>query len=406
MRVLVEMLDKDPINNVLGPCIFAPDVVVYLCDSRDSSFFKESAIFRLFKRRKMKTLPRFLYFDASDPVNIELVLSAVVRDYPQCVFDFSGGKDLVLLVAGTFLARIRVSAFYMDIPRERFINICGCEQLEKDFKLPSFSADDILTMAGATIAGSGHFLPSDTNESFEQAALRVFDIVMHNTKAWGTFVSWLQGFCAGSSPSCLSIEGHRRGKKTNANLSVLNNLKDVGFLRTLSTSNNRISIEFTSALHKKCLLIEGIWLELYAYITAKRSGLFGDVRTSVVIDWDGVEGGKDNTKNEVDALIVCGITPVFISCKMSVPSALALSEIRILASKFGGSNARAVMLTASPLRAHHQALRTRASELSIHLLDGDIIQGGKFLEHLAQLTRPRHQAKDTPRLVDANMLPK
>ena len=43
MDTLVELYDKEPLENVLAGCIFCPKRVVYLCDGRDSSLRKERA---------------------------------------------------------------------------------------------------------------------------------------------------------------------------------------------------------------------------------------------------------------------------------------------------------------------------------------------------------------------------
>ncbi|MFQ9900894.1 MAG: hypothetical protein ACLRWF_03975 [Ruthenibacterium sp.] len=99
MDTLVELYDKEPLENVLAGCIFCPKRVVYLCDGRDSSLRKERAVGRLFQSRGLHVETRFYYMNTAEPAAIEHVLLAVARDYPGCVFDFTGGRDLVLLIA-------------------------------------------------------------------------------------------------------------------------------------------------------------------------------------------------------------------------------------------------------------------------------------------------------------------
>lgn len=403
LRVLIELFDRDPVENVLAACIFQPEIVVYLCDERDSAFFKESAIYRLFKHRGIKTLPRFYYFDACDPVGIRGVLEAVVRDYPGCVFDFSGGRDLVLLVAGACFAELRLPGFYIDLGRERFINLRGCGALADRFAIPSFTAEDVFAMTGATVHGYGHFHTTGIDGDFERDILAVFDVVAKNPRAWGEFVSYLQGLCAGTPQTALSVEGPRRLKTGRANPVLIGHLQNTGVITHSSMTRHRLELTFKSPLHRRCLLIEGVWLELFCYVTARQSGVFTDARTSVVVDWDGVEGGSDNAKNEVDVFLVRGVTPVFVSCKMSLPSALALSEIRLLATKFGGSQSRAVVLTAGQLGDNHRALRARAQDLGIHILDKTVLDAGTLAQKLTEIAGT--QAENQPRLVDSHMLP-
>jgi hypothetical protein len=378
------MFDREPIKNVLSTCVFKPEIAVYLCDTRDATFFRESALYKLFSRRKMKTMPRFYYLDATNPGEIYEVLRAVVHDYPDAVFDFSGGRDLVLLMAGACFAEMDLPGYYVDIPRGRFINVRGCEELAPLFKTPDFSAEDIFTMAGATITGSGHFLPAQLSADFQADVLAVFPLVMQNTKAWGGFVSWLQAFCAGTSATTLEVEGPRGGHKGGgqANITLLRHLQKAGIITRLEIGKNYISLAFKSTVHRKSLMIEGIWLELYCYVVARQSGRFGDVRTSIVVDWAGVDGGVDNTKNEVDVFITKGVTPMFISCKMSVPSPLALSEIKMLSTKFGGWLSRTVVFTAARLGPEHRALKNRAAEMDVLLLDAADSPPDVLLAHL------------------------
>ncbi len=386
IRVLVEFFDKEPIKNVMGTCIFEPELVVFLCDKRDLKLVKESAVYRLLRHRKLRTRPRFYYMDASRPEEIVRVMQAVVRDYPGCVFDFSGGRDLALLTAGAYCETHEIRAYYIDYDNQRFIDLRGCKGLESQFAMPVFSAEDIFVLTGATIHGYGHFEAKELTPEFERDVLQVWEIVKTNTKAWGNFVAWLQAVCSKTSPLALEMEcplylnSEPHGVK--ANPLILENLQQAGILKQCRIKKESVLLEFKSLLHKKSLMNQGIWLELYCYTMAKQSGFFDDVRTSLVIDWDGVEGGPDTTKNEVDVFLVKGVVPVFVSCKMSVPIPLALSEIKVLSVKFGGSQSKAVLVTAGVLGPEHKALQIRAADLGVTLIDFTAIKKEEMKQEL------------------------
>lgn len=383
MRVLVELFDKEPIENVLGACAFKPELVVYLCDARDATLFKESAIYRLFKLRKIKTVPRFYYFNTADPVEVRRVLAAVIRDYPGCVFDFSGGRDLVLLLAGALCMPQGIQSYFIDRVYGRLVDIQGCQTLAESFAMPSFTAEEMFALAGASIKGSGHYGNSALSAEFEEQALRTWEIVERNPKAWSEFVAYLQGISSGTAISTLTINGgHNLPGGQHCNEILLEKLTNAGLLTGYELHAKDVQITFTSSLHKKCLLNQGIWLELYCYVVAKRSGLFTDVRTSLVVDWDGPDGGPDATKNEIDVFLVKKATPVFISCKMGIPSPLAISEIKLLSSKFGGTNSSTVLITSEMLGKEHLALKTRAADVGITLLDASALQQELLLQQL------------------------
>lgn len=383
MRVLVELFDAEPVKNVFALSVFRPEVVVYLCDERDTSFFKESTVYRFLRRRGLRTRPRFYYLDASDPEEVKKVLWAVIRDWPGCVFDFSGGRDLMLLVAGTFGAELDLPGFYIDLPRGRFVNIRHCAHLAKDFAMPHFSAGDLLAMTGAAIHGYSHVSPEEITPDFERDAVTVFGMVQKNPKAWGEFVAYLHACCAGSPAGQLEATGAKtmigERQPLRHNPVIFERLHEAGLLTEYSVSGPSLRFTFKSALVKRCLLNNGIWLELYCYVTAKNTHWFDEVQIGVVIDWDGVEGA---TKNEVDVLLIKGCTAVFISCKMGLPSALALSEIKLLSVKFGGRFSRTVLLSAARMTNDNTPLRTRASDLDILLMDRGVLTGNRLAERL------------------------
>ena len=135
MNTIVELYDKEPLENVLSACIFQPEMVVYVCDVKDNTLRKERAVYRFFRSRGIRAKARFYYIDTTDLGLILKLLHAIRKDYPDCVFDCTGGKDLVLLAAGIFCMENRVPAYYMDIASRRFINLFGCESMQKQFSV-------------------------------------------------------------------------------------------------------------------------------------------------------------------------------------------------------------------------------------------------------------------------------
>ena len=388
MKTLVELYDKEPIENILSSCIFEPDYVVYLCDVADSSMRKERAVYRLLQRRKMKTLPRFYYVDTSNPSAIQRAFSAIIRDWPQCVFDLTGGKDLVLLCAGAFCECKQIPCYYIDAFHGRFISIQKCEDIKEKFCMPKLKAEDILGAAGAGILGYGHFPLSLIDEEFEQDVFKVWDCIMQGPCRWGSVAGYFQAIFKNTDDTTLHYHmpitiASCTQTNIQADKRMMKKLAQIDILQDFHTDDQWIDFRIKNSLIKKCLSNHGIWLELYGYLCAKQTNWFDDVRTSLLIDWDG-ENKRDGTRNEVDIFLVKGTIPLFISCKMGAPTALALSEIKMLSGKFGGENAKIILLTASAVKAENHVLATRAKDMGIILLDrGDLGQkdlGQRFIK--------------------------
>lgn len=95
---------------------------------------------------------------------------------------------------------------------------------------------------------------------------------------------------------------------------------------------------------------------------------------SVSIDWDGVISSKDKhkpeTRNEIDVVLMHGMTPLFISCKNGNIGE-ELYKLHTVAERFGGPYAKKMLIatdldqTSSSTR---EALRRRAWDMDILLV--------------------------------------
>ena len=124
-------------------------------------------------------------------------------------------------------------------------------------------------------------------------------------------------------------------------------------------------------------------LELYVYKACLDTGLFDDVITSAIVDWEG-SGLQSAVTNELDVMCTKGITPVFISCKTCDVRTEALNELAILRDRFGGRIARAAIVTAE---RGGTAMRNRAGELSIDVIDLNDLTAGRIEKRLRGLMR-------------------
>ena len=105
--------------------------------------------------------------------------------------------------------------------------------------------------------------------------------------------------------------------------------------------------------------------------------------TSAIVDWEASEKGNAVT-NELDVMCTRGVTPVFISCKTCDVKTEALNELAILRDRFGGQIARAAIVTAE---RGGSAMRNRASELGIMVIDLGDLSAGRIRQRLKTLMK-------------------
>ena len=143
----------------------------------------------------------------------------------------------------------------------------------------------------------------------------------------------------------------------------------------------KVSFRFRDGQIRTWLRDVGSVLELYVYKACLDSGLFDDVRTSAVVDWEG-DKRTNAVSNELDVMATRGVTPVFISCKTCDVKTEALNELAILRDRFGGQIAKAAIVTAERGRT---VMRNRASELNILVIDLEDLEKGRIGQRLKSL---------------------
>lgn len=392
METLVELFDAEPIENILATRVFAPKTTVFLCDEKTPRR-KRRVIQTMLDNWGMKTQAEFYEVDANRFDSILKVMGRILEKYPRCVFDFNGGRDLMLLAAGIFCKEHGVPGFFIDMATLHFYDVFGCARLKEKFILPRFRVKDILAGAGARIEGYGHYRPEKTDKETAGDILKVWDVLWSDQAAFAKQVGWFQQVLKNSgeektgglfvkAPVRLRVNDRM---EVAARPKVLQGLREAGILTQLECRGGQAEMTFKNEALRSCLTSHGIWLELYGFLTAYRTAWFNDVKTSVLIGWtEASDMPRDETRNEIDILLVKGVTPVFISCKMGQPTPLALSEIRLLSGRFGGELAKTVLLTASDVYGQNRALYNRARELGVAVIDKNDIEENTVALRLQQ----------------------
>ena len=85
-------------------------------------------------------------------------------------------------------------------------------------------------------------------------------------------------------------------------------------------------------------------------------------------------------------MMTAGVIPYFVSCKTGEIHTEALNELDVLRDRFGGQMAKAAIVSAS--RAN-TAVRNRAFELDIQVIDLDDLRYGKLDKQLHTLVRTK-----------------
>ncbi len=390
MRTLIELYDERPLENVLGVEVFRPERVVYVCpenvagDKRVHRQLKE-----YFRHRGMAPELSFVRTDVYDSESVLRRLRSITEEDENCAIDITGGTDAVLFAAGLLSAERPVPVFTYSRKRNRFYNIRNASfasDLPCDVR---FSVEDCFRMAGGSMR-TGR-VDNRILDRYMDDYDPFFRLYLEHRRDWTRIVTYFQRVSqtAPDAPVPLEVFGPyevkgERAARIQAPEKALADLEKLGFLLDLQiTRGEQVSFRFRDQQIRTWLRDVGSVLELYTYKACLDTGLFDDVRTSAVVDWE--ENKKDNAvSNELDVMATRGVTPVFISCKTCDVKTEALNELAVLRDRFGGQIARAAIVTAERGRT---VMRNRASELNIQVIDLNDLQAGRIQKRLETLMR-------------------
>ena len=374
METLIELYDERPLENVLGVDMFHPKRVVYICPGSVASDLNLQNKLRLYFRHRSLHVELIFYragmFDAEEVLK---VFRKVLSLYPDSVLDITGGTDAVLFAAGLLSAESSIPVITYSRKENKFYNIRNapfCDDLPCDV---CYTVEDCFLMAGGSMRPGrvDNSILSDYLDDIEP----FFRVYLKHRRPWTKIVTFIQRLSPADSEGrfSLSVSGGytvkgERAARISAPEDALRDLESIGFLSDLEiVPEESVSFRFRDAQIRTWLRDVGSVLELYIYKACLDTGLFQDVITSAVVDWDG-SGRQNAVTNELDVMCTRGITPVFISCKTCDVKTEALNELAILRDRFGGKIAKAAIVTAEKGGA---AMRNRASELGIDVFDLD-----------------------------------
>ena len=388
METLIELYDERPLENVLGVDMFHPKRVVYICPGSVASDLNLQNKLRLYFRHRSLHVELIFYragmFDAEEVLK---VFRKVLSLYPDSVLDITGGTDAVLFAAGLLSAESSIPVITYSRKENKFYNIRNapfCDGLPCDV---CYTVEDCFLMAGGSMRPGrvDNSILADYLDDIEP----FFRVYLKHRRPWTKIVTFIQRLSPADSEGrfSLSVSGGytvkgERAARISAPEDALRDLVAIGFLSDLEiVPEESVSFRFRDAQIRTWLRDVGSVLELYIYKACLDTGLFQDVITSAVVDWDG-SGRQNAVTNELDVMCTRGITPVFISCKTCDVKTEALNELAILRDRFGGKDSRAIIATSGVATKNRAPMRRRAAQLGIEVIEWDDLRFDRLVAKL------------------------
>ncbi len=397
MKVNVEFLDTDPIENVITCLNYKMDRVVYFGYPEVIAKYRDMTEAFLLKRCGVQEVC-FYPVSEQDLDDIEETIEAAFRlereNGNEIFVDVTGGESLVLVAFGVFAASMEIPMHAYDIAANQFIPLhrhadydieTSCQKQDVPFDLDAF-----VTLNGGQINYRMHKgLKSVTSEEQAEEIRAMWDVMVRYAADWNHFSNYLKN---SEQAEFLTIEekimvkppkfARENGIELHTFFAILDDCEKLGLLYNVHHDLDGYGYSYHNSVVRDAFWDAGSILELHTYMVAREFG--EDCRIGVHLDWDGVIHNQpdEDTTNEVDVLLLHGYTPVFISCKNGHVKKDALYELETVANRFGGKYAKKVLVATKDLT---QSDYLRAKEMGIIVIssgrDPELAKLGRKLLH-------------------------
>ena len=289
MKTLIELYDERPLENVMSTEIFRPERTVYICH-RDIDGKEKKALADYFAHRGVKAQLEFAAADMYSSKDVYNSLKAAVERHSDCALDVSGGTDNALFAAGQLSAEKGLPVFTYSRRQNRYYDIANAPYAHKLDCPINYNVEDFFLMAGGSMREGR--VDNAVLDRYLDYIDPFFQIYLAYRSDWGSFVNYIQRVSPvpKGEPVRLEIEGEytvkgEHGRRISANEQLLGEMERIGFLEGLRIERGRkVSFRFMDAQVRTWLRDVPSVLELYVYKLCLDTGVFNDVRTSVVVD--------------------------------------------------------------------------------------------------------------------------
>lgn len=386
---VIELFYETPIDNIIASLTTVPEKIIFIGESWRLNKFKE--FYEEFKKdRKIEIIADFKPINKNNLAAIVSVLRDIVLTEDECIFDLTGGEDLVLVAIGMVYSEF---CECKNIKLQRF-NVRSGDTLDCDNDgkyifsgKPQLSVEECIELHGGKIKYKTEDIKEGTNsyemtEDFCNDIDKMWNICRNNPGSWNKQFIILNEINKGLKEEELQVDINLNDFKIQLNSKKIKYFSLSWFLKILLRNKlisgyfedaNTLKFRYKNTQVKRVLLSAGAILELKVFKTGRE--IYTDAMQSVHIDWDG-EVHSDNsfikdTENEIDVIFMDGIIPIFISCKNGAVGDEELYKFDAVASRFGGEYAKKVLI-ATYLNKKNKSIKNfenRAKAMRIKFID-------------------------------------
>lgn len=342
----------------------------------------------ILEQRKLRT--KVVIFDLFEKSLSEITaaLTKVVQGEEKCVIDLTDGDEIAVMAVGAMIAGMDeqmlqgISVQKYDPEKDSFTGLLGDPVVAGHGV--SLTIQELIALHGGLIHPGSYQPPKDATPALLEP---LWELVAKAPKEWNRTISVLNEFesYADSKTEVFLMLRHLQNsiadfeEKVELMRGLLDELSQRGIIKDES-SPNCLHYTYTSPILHYGMQKAGNALEFKVLLEARallKNGrpFFSDCQTGVNIDWDGIVydpmDHMPETRNEIDVVLMSGLTPLFISCKNGNIDDEELYKLHTVAQRFGGPHARKMLIATDLDRkspAANRSFSQRAWDMDIFLV--------------------------------------
>lgn len=351
MKTIVELYDSCQLENVIAALKYNPEKIIFIGFKEESAQKGLNAIKAFFSLRTSSVKTEYVEVKRYDYDDVIQKLNEIIDTEPDCVFDLTGGKELVLVAMGAVSAKRNVPMIQIDIPKNSVKKIDNCESISEGNEAV-ISVRESFALNGGEIISSERSEP--IGEQFAEDIKTIWNVARRNLSAWNNGVVDLttleKNYTLFEDRTDVTINLRADGCKPC--YEFINKLKVADLIQDYKRGNGSFSYSYKNERVKECISKSGNILELYTYlaaqeISAEEKGYFDGIESGVKVDWnrDSLASNAVKTVNEIDVVMMRDTVPVFVSCKGGKATKEALYELNTVANRLGGKHSLKILVT-------------------------------------------------------------
>lgn len=384
---LIECFTDFHIDNIASCLCLQPHKQVFVGDISQMTA-PVTRYKKLLQQRRLDTEVVMCNIRDNDFNEICTALMHLLEAEQECVLDLTGGDETVIMAVGAVMERLKskgrkqISVWKMDYDTGALIDCADGSRMFPKHKV-YLTVEELILLHGGRLYPEAKELSEDCTWKDIEGLWR---IVCEAPKEWNRSVSLLNEM---ESRSDSKMEIYLPLDVLHGTISNFEQKEEHyrAFLDKLSrngiiddySSRNLLKYTYRSPLKRYCTQKAGNVLEVKTLLEGKAAQqkghpFFQDCRMSVSIDWDGIvhtpEERIPDTRNEIDVVLMHGLTPLFISCKNGNIGEEELYKLHTVAQRFGGPRARKMLIATDLDRksvSSNRAFMQRSWDMDIFL---------------------------------------